>query len=156
MSLTITYLNPKELIPYEGNIKPHTDEQIDEIVKSIQEFSFDQPIVVNEKLEIIKGHGRTLASIKMGLKEVPVIIREGMTQAQQRIARVVDNTLQSTEWEAEDLRGELLSLKESGDLNLSGFTEKEIPKAEELPTTETPTEVNLETKHECPSCEYKW
>ena len=75
--LTITEHKTSELVPYANNAKMHTNEQIEQIVKSIEEFGFNDPIAIwhnpNNELEIIEGHGRVLAAQKMGLEIVPTI-----------------------------------------------------------------------------------
>lgn len=77
--------------PYELNSKIHDKEQVGKIAQSIKKFGFDQPIVVDKDGVIIKGHGRRLACIELGLKEVPVLIREDLTTEQANAARVADN-----------------------------------------------------------------
>lgn len=83
--------------PYENNPKNHPDEQIEKIANSIKATgSFDQPIVVDAESdgEIIKGHGRYEAAKNLGLDEVPVIWREGMTEEEVKTARIADNKTQ--------------------------------------------------------------
>lgn len=85
------------IYPYENNPKNHPDEQIEKIANSIKASgSFDQPIVVDSERggEIIKGHGRYKAAKKLGLDEVPVIWREGMTEEEVKTARIADNKTQ--------------------------------------------------------------
>lgn len=69
--LTVEEVPTDELVPYARNAKVHTNEQIDQIVKSIEEFGFNGPIAVwhNEDgaMEIIEGHGRVMAAKKLGL-----------------------------------------------------------------------------------------
>lgn len=71
--LKIEYVPIGDLKPYENNAKIHTDEQIEQIKKSIQEFGFNDPIAVWKDGEIIEGHGRLFAAKQLGLKEVPII-----------------------------------------------------------------------------------
>lgn len=77
--------------PYELNSKKHEKEQVARIVKSIERFGFDQPIVVDKDGVIIKGHGRRLAALELGLKTVPVLVRADLTTEQANAARVADN-----------------------------------------------------------------
>lgn len=86
-----------DIYPYENNPKNHPPEQIEQIVNSITATgSFDQPIVVDAERggEIIKGHGRYKAATELGLDEVPVIWREGMTEEEVKTARIADNKSQ--------------------------------------------------------------
>lgn len=62
-----------KLIPYARNSRTHNDEQVAQIVASIKEFGFTNPILVGADDVIIAGHGRLLAAQRMGLKEVPVV-----------------------------------------------------------------------------------
>ena len=62
------------LIPYANNNKEHSEEQVDEIIQSIEENGFNDPIIVDEDNIILSGHGRRLAAIKMGRLYVPTII----------------------------------------------------------------------------------
>lgn len=77
--------------PYDLNSKKHDSKQVDGIVNSIKRFGFDQPIVVDKDGVIIKGHGRRLASIKLGLERVPVLVRSDLSPEQVKAARVADN-----------------------------------------------------------------
>ncbi len=79
------------IVPYELNSKKHDKEQVGKIATSIQRFGFDQPIVVDKDGVIIKGHGRRLACIQLGLRVVPVLVRADLTAEQVKAARVADN-----------------------------------------------------------------
>ena len=73
--LKIEYLQLERLKPYAKNAKIHTEEQVEQIEKSIKEFGFNDPIAVWGDDTVIEGHGRLMAAQAMGLKEVPVIRR---------------------------------------------------------------------------------
>lgn len=77
--------------PYEKNAKKHPSKQVELLAKLISEHGFDQPIVVDKAGVIIKGHGRLLAAQHLKLKAVPVIVRDDLTLAQVRAARIADN-----------------------------------------------------------------
>ena len=83
----------KDLIPYARNSRTHSDEQIDQIARSIQEFGFLAPIIINEKNEIIAGHGRLMAAKKIGMDEVPCIDASHLTDAQRKAYVIADNKL---------------------------------------------------------------
>jgi ParB-like chromosome segregation protein Spo0J len=59
--MDIEYINPKDLVPYSKNAKKHPSEQVKRIAKSIKEFGFRQPIVIDKDNVVIIGHGRLLA-----------------------------------------------------------------------------------------------
>jgi ParB-like chromosome segregation protein Spo0J len=108
------------LIPYELNSKVHDAKQVERVAKSIREFGWDQPIVVDKDGVIIKGHGRRLAAISLGLSEVPVLVRSDLTPEQVRAARLADNRVAISDVDTELLQKELASL----DFDLVGIFEK--------------------------------
>lgn len=113
-----------KLVPYERNVKRHPPEQIDKIVKSITDSGWDQPIVVDADGVIIKGHGRRLAALKLGLKKVPVVVRSDLTPDQVRAARLSDNRVGISDLDTELLRVELMDL--NLDLLKGIFDDKEL------------------------------
>jgi len=106
--------------PYELNAKKHDKVQVAKIAKSIQEFGWDQPIVVDADGVIIKGHGRRLAAIELGMSQVPVWIRDDLTAEQIRASRLADNRVAVGDLDHDILQQELASL----DFDLSGFFDK--------------------------------
>jgi ParB/RepB/Spo0J family partition protein len=109
--------------PYELNAKIHDRDQIKRIVESIKEFGWDVPIVVDRDGVIIKGHGRRLAAIDMGMQKVPVIVRDDLTPEQVRAARLADNRVALSGLDSDILKRELESL----DFDLEGiFDKKEL------------------------------
>lgn len=96
-----------KLIPYERNAKLHPEEQIAALAKMFLEFGFDQNIVVDSDYVIIKGHGRRLAAIRAGMKDVPCTVRTDLTAAQIRASRIADNKIAETNWDDEKLNSEL-------------------------------------------------
>lgn len=73
MALKIEYLRISEIREYKKNARTHSPDQIAQIIDSINEFGFTNPVLVDENNELIAGHGRTQAAKAMGLKEVPAI-----------------------------------------------------------------------------------
>ena len=127
--LLIQWISPDKLTPYEHNPKAHPAAQIEKIVRAIAEVGFDQPIVVDENLLVIKGHGRLAAANQMGLTQVPVIVRKDLTEAQKRAARIADNKVAESDWLDTPLKFELQELKGLDyDLTLTGFDESELDK----------------------------
>ena len=76
-----------DLIPYASNSRTHSDDQVAQIAASIKEFGVTSPILVDENNGIIAGHGRLAAMKKLKMKETPVIILEGLTEAQRKASR---------------------------------------------------------------------
>lgn len=93
--------------PYELNAKIHNEAQVAKIAESISRFGWDQPIVVDKNGVIIKGHGRRLAAIKLGLIEVPVLVRDDLDDDQVRAARLADNRVAIGDIDADILKMEL-------------------------------------------------
>lgn len=115
--------------PYGQNPRIN-DEAVDAVARSIQEFGFRQPIVVDEHDVIIVGHTRLKAARKLGLAQVPVHVATGLTPAQIRGLRIADNqTATIAEWNPELLSLELNDLKALDyDLDLLGFESDELAK----------------------------
>lgn len=88
-----------ELIPYNNN--PRVNEgAVDAVANSIEEFGFRNPIIVDKNNVIIAGHTRLKASKKLGLKKVPVIVADDLTDEQANALRLVDNkTNELAEWD---------------------------------------------------------
>lgn len=105
------------LTPYKLNAKKHPQEQIDGIAESIRRFGFTQPIVIDSKNVIIIGHGRHEAAKKVGLKTVPCVKIEGLSDKEIRALRLIDNRIAETEWDQELLKIEFEDL----DFNFEDF-----------------------------------
>ena len=112
------------IIPYEQNAKIHNDKQVEKIAHSIKEFGWvGNPIVVNEKGVILAGHGRRLAAIKLGLKDVPIKVIDNLSEAAQRAYRLADNRVALSDIDSAILQKELADL----DFDLDGiFDKKEL------------------------------
>jgi len=108
--LNIQYIDPKNIIPYVNNHKIHSDEQILRLASSIQEYGFDQPIVVDKNMVIIKGHGRREAAIRLNLKSIPVIVNEVLDEYQVKAARIADNKTSSNEYNLDALKFDIGTL----------------------------------------------
>jgi ParB-like chromosome segregation protein Spo0J len=105
---------PERLVPFARNPRTHSATQVEQISASITEFGFNNPILVDTKAGIIAGHGRLLAGLKLGLKQVPVIILDHLSEAQKRAYIIADNQLAlQAGWDDELLRAELVALRTS-------------------------------------------
>jgi DNA modification methylase len=116
-----------EIRPYEGNPR-RNDPAVDAVARSIREFGFRQPIVVDERGVIIVGHTRWKAARELGLESVPVHVAEGLTPDQARAYRIADNSTASlSAWDVELLPVELGALRDAGlDLTILGFDGDEL------------------------------
>lgn len=125
---TIKTVAVSALIPYARNSRTHSDEQVAQIAASIREFGFLSPIIIDGESGIIAGHGRVLASQKLGMDSLPCVEAGHLSDAQRRAYVIADNKLAlNAGWDDEMLRVEFADLQEMGfDLELTGFSLDEI------------------------------
>lgn len=123
----VQYCSPEELIPYEKNPRDNRL-AIDDVVRSIEEYGFTNPILVNEEKVILAGHTRREAAILAGMERVPYIVVDGLTEAQQRAYRLADNKLSELAlWDEDLLKEELENLLDADyDLSLTGFSDVDL------------------------------
>ena len=123
------------LRPYERNARTHSPEQVAQIAASIVEFGFTNPILVDSSDGIIAGHGRLSAAQELGLKTVPVVVLDHLSERQRKAYILADNQLAlNAGWDTDLLREELQDLAaQDFDLSLIGFSDDEL--ADLLPAT---------------------
>lgn len=117
--LEIEYASINDITPYENNAKIHTPEQIEQIKQSIKEFGMNDPIGVwgSENL-IVEGHGRLLACKQLGMKEVPIIRLDDLTDDQRKAYTLIHNqTTMNTGFDIDILNEELDNI----DIDISGY-----------------------------------
>ena len=130
--MEILQVDPKTIKPYYSNPRVN-HEAVAVVMKSIEDFGFKQPIVVDKKKVIIVGHTRWKASMEMELDEVPVLIASDMSQKQAKAYRIADNkSNQISQWDFTLLRDELLEL-DDGDFDVTS-TAFELEEIERLMT----------------------
>jgi ParB-like chromosome segregation protein Spo0J len=117
-----------DLIPYINNSRTHSEEQINQIISSIKEFGFTNPILLEEENGIIAGHGRLMAVKKMGWTEVPCVTIKGLTKTQIKALNIADNQIAlNAGWDLEKLKLEIKGLDEdSFNLDILGFNKNQI------------------------------
>lgn len=127
--MKIEQWNVSDVTPYPSNPRVN-DGAVDAVSKSLAEFGFRQPIVVDEAGVVIVGHTRLKAAQKLGMTQVPVHVAEGMSDEQIRAYRIADNqTATIAEWDLDLLPIELNALKDADyDLGLLGFKDDELAK----------------------------
>ena len=113
----------EDLKPYERNAKLHSEEQIEKIAASIEEFGFLNPCLIDEAGNIIAGHGRVEAAKLLGLKKVPCLNVKGLSEEQRRAYILADNRLTELgEWDMDLVNQELQALSEAGfEVEITGF-----------------------------------
>lgn len=115
--LVVEEVATEELIPYAHNAKVHTNEQVDQIVKSIEEFGFNDPIAVWDnpegETEIIEGHGRVLAAKKLGMDKLPIVRLNHLSDEQRRAYTHIHNQLtMNTDWDLQTLEADIAEMPE--------------------------------------------
>jgi ParB family chromosome partitioning protein len=174
VKLVIVYKDPAALNPYNNNSKTHSDAQIDEIVESIKEFGFVDPIGIDDQDGIITGHGSTLAAIKLGMKLVPTTCLSHLSDRQKRAYIIAHNKLaEKSGWDIEKLSEEMNRLvNDDFDVSLTGFNEEELdkmlkdspflPEGTDGPTDDVEEEEKPRGKakakmlHTCPNCKHEF
>lgn len=126
--MQVVYKNVETLNPYGNNSRTHSEDQIDQIVASINEFGFTNPILIDEGDVIIAGHGRLEAAKHLGMEEVPTIMLSGLSDEQKMAYVIADNKLAlNAGWDEKLLAVELSSLQSVGfDVSLTGFSKEEL------------------------------
>lgn len=129
MEDNLKYLNVADLIPYENNPR-NNDEAVNYVAKSIEEFGFKVPIVVDKNNIVVAGHTRLKASKKLGLEKVPVIIADDLNDEQVKAFRLADNKVaELAQWDEEALKVEMEQI--AMDMQQFGFDEELEEKVEE-------------------------
>jgi len=118
----------KRLVPNPRNPRTHSDAQIAQIAGSILAFGFNSPILIDSRSNIIAGHGRYLAALKLGLDTVPVIALDHLSEIEKRAYILADNKLSELGgYDDEVLRRELAELRDAEiDLGGLGFSDDEL------------------------------
>lgn len=147
-----------EVIPYENNPRKN-DEAVDYVAKSIKEFGFKVPIIIDKNGVIVAGHTRLKAAKKLGLKEVPTIIADDLSDDQIKAFRLADNKVgEFAEWDDELLKIELDDIdidmedfgfdlfKDNEEIERVDLSEKNFEKYEII--IKCSDEIDLEEKYE--------
>jgi site-specific DNA-methyltransferase (adenine-specific) len=116
-----------KIIPYTQNPRKN-DDAVNIVKKSLKEFGFQQPLVLDKSHEIVVGHTRYSAAKKLGLSEIPCIVADYLTEDQIKAYRIMDNkSAEYSKWNTDLLTKEIIDLLESDyDISLTGFTQNEL------------------------------
>jgi ParB-like chromosome segregation protein Spo0J len=125
--MQVEYRKLGDITPYHNNPRLN-DAAVDAVAKSIREYGFNQPLVLDEEGVIVVGHTRYKAALKLGLEEVPVYVAKGLTPEQIKAYRLADNaTADLATWDLDLLPNELAELDAANfDLTLLGFPDDEL------------------------------
>lgn len=118
----------KNIKDFEHNSRTHSEEQIQEVVNSINEFGYTNPILVDENNVIIAGHCRVAGAKRCGFDEIPTIIIDGLTDVQKSALVIADNKMAlNAGWNYDKLINQISFLKNNDfNMDLTGFTADEI------------------------------
>jgi ParB-like chromosome segregation protein Spo0J len=122
-NLSITYVDISSIKPYARNARNHPRKQVNQIAAAIQEFGFTNPIITDEKGQVIAGHGRLQAAKQLGLTNIPTVQIGHLSRPQKMALRLADNRLaENAGWDLEILTVELQALQADGfEVELTGF-----------------------------------
>ena len=125
--MNITDVKIDEITPYHDNPRVNTD-AINVVKKSLSEFGFQQPLVLDKDNIIIVGHTRFAAAKELGFKDVPCFIAEDLSEDKIKAYRIMDNkSAEYASWNYGLLTKEITDLLESDyDLEYTGFTDVEL------------------------------
>ncbi len=117
-----------KLVPYVNNARTHSPEQIKKLRSSLREFGFINPVIIDRDYSVIAGHGRILAAKEEGIRDVPCVFADHLTEAQKKAYIIADNRMaMDAGWDEELLRVEIEALQGMDfDPLLTGFDEKEL------------------------------
>ena len=117
-----------KLVPYVNNARTHSAEQIMKLRSSLREFGFINPVIIDSDYNVIAGHGRIMAAKEEGLKEVPCVLVDYLTESQKKAYILSDNRMaMDAGWDEELLRIEIESLQGDGfEIGFTGFDENEL------------------------------
>lgn len=124
----VTMRRVDELRPYARNARRHSPEHVDQIAASIRQWGWTIPVLVDERGELIAGHGRLLAAKALGLEAVPTMVARGWTEAQRRAYVLADNQLTiAGDWDTDALAVEVRELEALGvDVGLLAFDGRQL------------------------------
>ena len=106
----IEEVSTRTLRAHPSNSRTHPLKQIRQLARSIEQFGFTIPIIVDENRIILAGHGRWLAAQQLGLPRVPAVVLSGLSDAQKRAYLLADNKLaEKAGWDRATLAVELNS-----------------------------------------------
>ena len=127
IDIDINIAETADLVPYENNPR-HNEDAVKHVAKSIKQFGFKVPIVIDKDFTIVAGHTRWLAAQKLKMTEVPVIVADDLTPEQLRAFRLADNrTAEYSTWDEPLLAEEIAALDEAEfDLRETGFNDEEL------------------------------
>lgn len=131
-----TMININKIKPYDKNARLHSSEQIKQIMESIKEFGFTNPLIIDTDCNLIAGHGRLEAIQQLNrvdfkdspILELPCVEVSGLSENQKRALIIADNKIaENATWDFEILKEEIEDLELANfNLELLGFAQESI------------------------------
>ena len=147
VEMKIQMMDIDNIYPYENNPRKN-EKAVEAVARSIKEFGFKNPIIVDKDNVIVSGHTRRLAALMLGLKAVPVIVSDDLTDEQIKAFRLADNRVaELAVWDDALLEKEMAKVIDM-DLTDYGFDAEAVERAIQ-------EDVGVRT-HRCPRCGCEW
>lgn len=131
-----TKIDIDKIKPYGNNARVHNSKQVNQIMESIKQFGFTNPLLIDNENNLIAGHGRLEAVKQLNridfkdnpLKELPAIVITGLSDADKKALIIADNKIaENASWDYEALALELKELESVNyDISNIGFSEEEF------------------------------
>ena len=159
--MKVVEVSVKELKPYENNPR-NNDEAVEILAKSIKDFGFKNPIVIDREKIIICGHTRLKAAKLLGLEKIPCVMADDLTPEQIKAFRLADNKISElSSWDFEKLEVEIGALSDLSvdmsafafDMNVLKDTEQKLNAGKELAAENFADD---KFNCECPKCGFKF
>ena len=154
--LEIKYVDIDDIKPYENNPR-FNDNAVEYVKNSIKEFGFKVPMILDKDNTIVCGHTRYKSALELGLKEIPVIYADDLTEEQIKAFRIADNKVSEfADWDIELLDEELQNI----DIDMTEFGVEDVDIEE--PIEYKNKELNVEDYEddkfeiECPKCHFRF
>lgn len=156
MKLTIIEIPISDIFPYDNNPR-NNNSAVLAVKKSIDEYGFQNPIIVDKDHVIIAGHTRYTAATQLGYKQLPCIVIDDLSDEKIKAFRLADNKVSEfSQWDYEKLNKELIGLDDDS------WVASLFKKLEEKTAEYESKEMNLEDfgdeafQYECPCCGFKF
>ena len=161
--MNIIELEINEIIPYKDNPRVNKD-AVNVVKNSLSKFGWQQPLVLDKNKEIVVGHTRYYAAHELGMKKIPCLIAEDLSEEKIKAYRIMDNkSSEYASWNYGLLTKEMQDILDSGglDLTFTGFSDREIENMIEDIQVDIQDEKDVARMDElnlitCPSCGHKF
>lgn len=133
--MQLEHLDPNTLKPHPQNSRKHSEEQLMQLMQSIERFGFNGAVIIDEDDVILVGHGRTQAMIRLGRATIPCMRKTGLTDLEKRAYVIADNQIAlNSEWDDDVLAAEIATLLDGGlDLSDLGIPVDALAELEQAP-----------------------